>query len=100
MRVFATENKTAVVVVASYRSVSRNPVLFKALTGSLHSKTAQLIEYIDERKLRGSFSNKLMHNAHLLEEKSILSANMLKTGHPDKTDFFLLVYTFLSRSFK
>ena len=27
----ATENKTAVVVVASYRSVSRNPVPFKAL---------------------------------------------------------------------
>ena len=33
--VFVTEDKTAVVVVASYRSVSRNPVRFKALGGSL-----------------------------------------------------------------
>ena len=41
-----------------------------------------------------------MLNAHLVEGKSILNANMLKTGHPDKTDVFLLVYTFLSRSFK
>ena len=31
MMVWATEDKTAVVVVASYRSVSRNPFLFKAL---------------------------------------------------------------------
>ena len=31
MRVCATEDKTAVVVVASYCSVSRNPVRFKAL---------------------------------------------------------------------
>ena len=31
MRVCAIEDKTAVVVVASYRSVSRNPVRFKAL---------------------------------------------------------------------
>ena len=31
MRVYAIEDKTAVVVVASYRSVSRNPVRFKAL---------------------------------------------------------------------
>ena len=29
--VFVTEDKTAVVVVASYRSVSRNPVRSKAL---------------------------------------------------------------------
>ena len=31
MSLCAIENKTAVVVVASYRSVSRNPVRFKAL---------------------------------------------------------------------
>ena len=31
MRVCAIENKTATVFVASYRSVSRNPVRFKAL---------------------------------------------------------------------
>ena len=31
MRVYTIEDKTAVVVFASYRSVSRNPVLFKAL---------------------------------------------------------------------
>ena len=31
MRVCAIKDKTAVVVVASYRSVSRNPVRFKAL---------------------------------------------------------------------
>ena len=30
MRVHATEDKTAVLVVASYRSVSRNPVRFKS----------------------------------------------------------------------
>ena len=37
MRVFAIEDKTAVVVVASYRSVSRNPVRFKALGPNLKS---------------------------------------------------------------
>ena len=31
MRVCTIEDKTAIVVVASYRSVSRNPVRFKAL---------------------------------------------------------------------
>ena len=31
MRVCATEDKTAVVVAASYRSISRIPVRFKAL---------------------------------------------------------------------
>ena len=36
MRVCAIKDKTAVVVVASYRSVSRNPVRFKALIG-MHS---------------------------------------------------------------
>ena len=34
MRVCATEDKNAVVVVASYRSVSRNSVRFKALMAS------------------------------------------------------------------
>ena len=33
MSLCAIEDKTAVVVVASYRSVSRNPVRFKALFG-------------------------------------------------------------------
>ena len=31
MRVCPIEDKTAIVVVASYRSISRNPVRFKAL---------------------------------------------------------------------
>ena len=33
--VCATEDRTAIVVVASYRSVSRNPVRFKALVQAL-----------------------------------------------------------------
>ena len=33
MSLYAIEDKTAVVVVASYHSVSRNPVCFKALYG-------------------------------------------------------------------
>ena len=36
-----------------------------------------------------------MLNVDLVQEKSILIANMLKTGHP----VFLLVYTFIPRSF-
>ena len=35
MRMYATADKTAVVVVASHRSVPRNPVLFKALVRSV-----------------------------------------------------------------
>ena len=31
MRVCATEDKTAAVIVASYRNVSRNPIHFEAL---------------------------------------------------------------------
>ena len=43
MRVCTTEDKTAVVVVASYRSVSRNPVRFKALDGS--NSTLLTVDY-------------------------------------------------------
>ena len=42
MRVCAIEDKTAVVVVASHRSVSRNPVRFKALVQSLYSRHVKL----------------------------------------------------------
>ena len=35
MSLCSTEDKTAVVVVASYRSVARNPVRFRALVSSL-----------------------------------------------------------------
>ena len=38
MTVCAIEDKTAIVVVASYRSVSRNSVRFKALTATLYSR--------------------------------------------------------------
>ena len=44
MRVCAIENKTAVVVVASYCSVSINPVRFKSLHGTLGSIMAKVAE--------------------------------------------------------
>ena len=42
MRVCVTEDKTADVVVASYRSVSRNPVCFKVMQCSVNISVAQM----------------------------------------------------------
>ena len=46
MRTCAIEDKTEVVVVASYRSVSRNPIRFKALVKTIFESQALLIRYL------------------------------------------------------
>ena len=64
MRVWAIEDKTAVVVVASYRSVSRNPVRFKTLapTQCLRTGGKNLL----------SFNTSKIFNFGLLANKIIL----------------------------
>ena len=53
MSLYAIEDKTAVVVVASYRIVSRNPVHFKALYGTLNDpETVQNCSLTDPGKYR------------------------------------------------
>ena len=66
----------------------------------MHSKPTRLIEYINNEHCEDLFATKPMLNAHLPQGKYILIANMLKIGHLEETDFFLLVYKFLSRSFQ
>ena len=47
----AIEDKTAVVVVASYRSVSRNPVRFKALSRAISVKRGISISVLKAFKI-------------------------------------------------
>ena len=59
MSLYATEDKTAVVVVALHRNVSRNSVRFKALTFTVcvesvplyHFKLAYVVLHVAGRKL-------------------------------------------------
>ena len=56
MRVCAIEDKTAVVVVTSYRSVSRNPVHFKALV-----KTSTCLKILITREFNDNLPRIVFH---------------------------------------
>ena len=56
----------------------------------LYSEPTRLTEYIQEWKMRGSYASNWF-DAHLIQQKSIISANMLKTRTPLLTQSFELL---------